>query len=98
MLPSLFIVTLTPADITLLEADRSPSRSFSNVGILQDPLTLLVTLQCLYIVPYVVPCPAYFTPEHGLDLCFLVSDSRHRKERLLLTQLECLLINMARFF
>src|SRR5712691_1399212 len=76
MLAGLFIVPLTPADITLLEAYSSPCRSFSDVCILQDPLTVLVTLQRLYIVPYVVPCIAYFAPEHGLHLSFLVSNSR----------------------
>src|SRR2546421_1172016 len=98
ILAGLFIVTLTPADITLLETYRSPCRSFIDVGILQDLLAMLVTLQCLYIVPYVVPGKAYFTPEHGLDLSFLLSYSRRRQGTLLLTHLQGLLINMARFF
>src|SRR5438045_2068648 len=73
MLAGFFIVTLIPAYITLLETYRSPCRSSSDVGILQDLLTLLVTLQRLDIVSHVVPGSAYFTPEHGLDLSFLAS-------------------------
>src|SRR6266568_9418798 len=73
ILAAFFIVTLAPVHITFLEAYRSPCRSFSDVCILQDSLTMLVTLQCLDIVPHVVPCKAYFTPEHGLDLSFLSS-------------------------
>src|SRR2546421_5602530 len=98
MLAALFIVPLTPADITLLEAYSSPCRSFSDVCILQDPFTMLVTLQRLYIVPHVIPCIAYFAPEHGLHLSFLVSDSRRRQGTLLLTHLQGLLINIACFF
>src|SRR2546422_3209265 len=85
ILAAFFIVTLAPVHITLLEAYRSPCRSFSDVSILQDALTMLVTLQRLYIVPYVVPSKAYFAPEHGLDLSFLLSDSRRRQGTLLLT-------------
>src|SRR5438132_11666385 len=98
MLAGFFIVALTPAYTTLLEAYRSPCRSFSDVCILQDPLTMLVTLQGLYIVAHVIPGPAYFTPEHGLDLSFLssfhlcLSDSRRRQGTLLLTHLQGLLI------
>src|SRR5207249_1383526 len=61
ILAAFFIVTLAPVHITLLEAYSSPCRSFSDVGILQDLLTMHVTLQRLYIVPHVVPCKAYFT-------------------------------------
>src|SRR5258708_1332805 len=58
----LFISSPPPDSITLLEAYSSPCRSFSDVCILQDTLTMLVTLQRLYIVTHVVPCIAYFTP------------------------------------
>src|SRR5256885_1164629 len=59
ILAGFFIVTLAPADITLLEAYRSPCRSFSDMCILQDLLTMMVTLQCLDIVPHVVPGKTY---------------------------------------
>src|SRR5437763_8047443 len=84
ILAGLFIVTLTPADITLLETYRSPCRSFIDMSILQDLLAMLVTLQRLDIVPHVVPCKAYFTPEHGLDLSLLLSESRRRQGTMLL--------------
>src|SRR5258708_2966751 len=57
-----FIISLTPAYITFLEAYSNPCPSFSDVCIFPNTLTMLVTLQRLYIVPHVVPCIAYFTP------------------------------------
>src|SRR5205814_8422312 len=62
ILAAFFIDALAPVHITLLEAYGSPCRSFSDMCILQDLLTMHVTLQRLYIVPHVVPCKAYFTP------------------------------------
>ena len=98
ILANKLIKAVPPGAHLLLVGDPDQLPSVGAGNVLQDLLTMMVTLQCLDIVPHVVPGKTYFTPEHGLHLSFLLSDSRRRQRRLLLTHLQGLLINMARFF